>query len=94
MMNWHKISSSYHGQAATPSFWLCLQDKSEGLEEAEGLDLAFRRLNLLKAADCALASLNLFTTVSTEVPKNTECEIGASKRKDFLTDLATTSVSP
>ncbi len=54
-----------------------------GRARTPALDLDLLRMKVLKAADRALASLNFSTTVSTEVPKSSEGETGASRRKPF-----------
>ncbi len=46
-----------------------------------GSDLDLLGMKVSKAAERALASLNFSTSVSTEVPKNSEGEIGALRRK-------------
>ncbi len=46
-------------------------------------DLDLLGMKVLKAAECALASLIFSTTVSTEVPKSSEGGTGASRRKPF-----------
>ncbi len=48
-----------------------------------GSDLDLLGMKVFKAAERALASLNFSTTVSTEVPKSSEGETGASRRKPF-----------
>lgn len=58
-------------------------DEPEGLE-AEGLDSAFQLINLLKVVDCIFTSLNLSTTVSTEVPKRPEDKTGGVQEKSFI----------
>lgn len=60
--------------------WLRRFERSIGIE----VDLNLRGIYLLKAAGCTFASLNLSTTVSTEVLKSPEGEIGVSRRKDFF----------
>ncbi len=48
-----------------------------------GSDLDLLGMKDLKAAERAFSSLNFSTTVSTEVPKSSEGETGASSRKPF-----------
>ncbi len=48
-----------------------------------GSDLDLLGIKVSKAAERALVSLNFSTTVSMEVPKSLEGEIGASRRKPF-----------
>ncbi len=48
-----------------------------------GSDLGLLGMKVSKAAERALASLNFSTTVSMEVPKSSEGETGASRRRPF-----------
>lgn len=65
---------------ATLTFWSCLQSSERdgpAPSEAPRGDLVWRGMYFLKAADYALASLNVSNTASTDVPKSPKGESGA-----------------
>ncbi len=67
--------------------WPCPQSSDRdgpGPPRRSGSDLDQRGIHNLNAAERAFASLNFSTTISTDVPNNSDGETGASRRNYFF----------